>query len=76
MSGKELKEITITIHEGKKTLSALQITAQCKMIINKELVETTVYNAVKQLGYEVAHWQVLDSPEDLTDDPFDYGRGG
>jgi hypothetical protein len=43
------------------------------MLINKELLETTVYNAVKELGYELTPWQVPDSSED---DPFDYGRGG
>jgi hypothetical protein len=73
MSSKELKELTITIHEGDKTLSALHVTAQHQMIINKERLETTVYDAVKNLGYEVTPWQVLDSPED---DPFDCGRGG
>jgi hypothetical protein len=73
MSGKELKELTIMIHEGDERLSALHVTAQYQMIINKELLESTVYNAVKKLGYEVTPWQVLDSAED---DPFDYGRGG
>jgi hypothetical protein len=73
MSGKELKELTITIHERAKTLSALHVTAQHQMIINRELVETTVFNSVKNLGYEVTPWQAPDSPED---DHFDYGRGG
>jgi hypothetical protein len=69
MSGKEL---TITVHEGDKRLSALHVTARYPMIINKELLESTVYDAVKKLGYELTPWQVLDGAKD---DPFDYGRG-
>lgn len=68
---RELKELSITIHVGEKTLPTLWVSTKDDAgYVDREAVRTTAYNAVsdaiKKLGYEVGSGPIISSPPNLT----------